>query len=382
MNRRILLSNSGIQYAIAAERRRVEDAQRRWRRLAGRATALADRCASAGLTGIDVPARPAGDSAAISAACDRLEARCATAMTELEQAETTQRSEQLGQALREVLAAAALRAAARARTETVDTVTESSAPVAELPPLDIAERRARLLGSLLEHSAEIDRAAATISVDDAARARLLLDDLSSRVAAANAATRLLRAEKAEIIELRADTDGLVDPGGAVVLLDRAESEVCAGRSAASLLHRVRQLIEERITLEGAARDRSFVLDAVEAALTELGYAVVPVGQDTADSIVARAPGSTRYGLRARVVDGEIDVRTVDTGAGSDDAAAEAAVCADLRTLPESLRQRGVLPERVRQSPPGTAAKEHVALPAPQPTTPNKRRRKPAERSRE
>ncbi|MFI7000836.1 hypothetical protein [Nocardia sp. NPDC050175] len=376
------MSNSGIQYAIAAERRRVEEARRRWRRIAGRATALADRCVSAGLTAIDVPARPAGDSAAISAACDRLEASCDTAVAELEQAEAAQRSEQLGHALREVLAAAAQRAAIRARTETVDVTTESTVPVADAAQLDIAERRARLLGSLLEHSAEIARAAAAISVDDVARARLLLDDLGSRVAAANAATRQLRAEQAEIIELRADTDGLVDPEGAVALLDRAEDAVRAGYSAAPLLNRVRQLIEERIALEGAARDRSFVLGAVEAALTELGYAVVPVGQDTTDSMVARAPGSTRYGVRARVVDGEIDIRTVDTGAGSDDAAAEAAVCADLRTLPESLRQHGVLPERVRQSPPGTAAKEYVALPAPRQATPNKRRRKPAERSRE
>lgn len=382
MNRRILLSNSGIQYAIAAERRREEQARRRWRRLAARAGGLAERCAAAGLTAFDVPATPAGDSAAIGAACDRLEAMCDTAARRLEQAETEQRSEQLGQALRDVLAAAARRAAARAGVETAGAATESAAPVPDAPRLDIAERRARLLGSLLEPCAEIARVAATISGDDVARARLLLDDLGSRVAAANAATRRLRAERAEIIELRADADGLVDPDGAAALLDRADHEVGARRSAGPLLDRARQLIEERIALEGAARDRSFVLGAVETALAELGYAVVPIGQDTVDSIVARAPGSMRYGVRARVVDGEIDVRTIDTGTGSDDAAAEAAVCADLRALPDSLRLRGVLPERVRQSPPGTAAKESLALPAPKQAVPNKRRARPAERGRE
>ncbi|MGW4242470.1 hypothetical protein [Nocardia sp. NPDC004722] len=354
------MSSAGITYRVVSESVLREQAEQRLRQLASRARRMSQRCVAAGLPELAVAdARSLPNSTAINAECARLEAVLGETESAVQAAHIRRRAQQINRELaatlsdlasRENAAAPARQVAAPAAVDTAD-----------------AERRQRLtyrvqrmLATLLEPSPELERAGiAVCRTTDRARGELLLSHLDSRIAVANAATRRAREGHERLSQLRDAAAELGEPGGAGAVLDRAAQALARGRDATADLRLAGELIESRSALEHDARNRGFVLAAVGDALAELGYTAMPVAMDTAGSIVLSAPGSATLGVRACIVNGEIDIRTVRTPADCDTAAAEAAVCADLGTLADGLRARGVEPDRLRQSPPGLASVQTV-----------------------
>ncbi|MFE3193815.1 hypothetical protein ACFXHA_32765 [Nocardia sp. NPDC059240] len=362
------MSSAGISYRVVSEPVLREQAEQRLRLLSARVGRMSQRCVAAGLPALaSADPRSLSNSAAISAECARLESLLGDTEPAVQAAQIRRRAQQIDRDLAATLADLSRRENSAAHSRSQRAETTMDAVVADRRQR-LAARVERLLATLLEPSSELQQAGiAVCGSADPARGELLLSGLDSRIAAANAATRQLREGRELLAELRDAATELGDNGGAAAMLDRAEQTLDRAGDAGEDLRRARELIESRSVLENNARQRRFVLTAVEEALAEMGYAATPVAMDTAGSIVLAAPGSTILGVRARIVDGEIDIRTVRTtaAAAQDTTAAESAICADLRGLPDGLRARGVLPERVRYSAAGlvtvqTLATEHLA----------------------
>ncbi|KIA62150.1 hypothetical protein [Nocardia vulneris] len=367
------MSSAAIRYQVVPEHTLREQAQRRLRGLGARAARVSERCTAVGLS---VPQAPAGrytTSAEINAACEQWETALAAMEPAIQQAQTQQRAEQISHEVATALADLARQHPAAPETER----TESDTPTRPR----LSTRVERLLTTLLAPAPELSRAGADVlRCTDPTRAEMLLSDLDSRIAAANATTRKAIADREQLAELRTAATELADPSTVSGLLDSAEGQLDRGLDPTAELEQARTLVAARIAHEDATRERRFVLDAVQQALTDLGYAVTPVAMDTAGSIVLTAPGSAALGVRARIVNGEIDIRTVHTGAEPEQVTlpAQAEICADLRALPDRLRAHGVVPDRFRQSGAGLAAVEVVPATATTATV----RRSAVERSAE
>ncbi|WP_280443538.1 hypothetical protein [Nocardia brasiliensis] len=348
------MSNAAIRYQVVPEHALREQAQRRLRVLGARAARVSERCTAAGLPAPQAPTGRYTTSAEINAACEQWETALAAAEPAIQQAQTKQRADQIG---RDVAAALA----DLARTQPAGPDIERAEPDTPTRPR-LSARVERLLTTLLAPAPELSRAGADVlRCTDPTRAEMLLSDLDSRIAAANAATRRTMADRERLVELRTAATELADASTVSGLLDSAAGRLDRGLDPTAELEQARTLVAERIAHEDATRERRFVLDAVQRALTDLGYAVTPVAMDTAGSIVLSAPGSAALGVRARIVNGEIDIRTVHTGAEPQQVTlpAQAEICADLRALPDRLRAHGVVPDRFRQSGAGLAAVEVV-----------------------
>ncbi|MEU6582489.1 hypothetical protein [Nocardia sp. NPDC046763] len=353
------MSSAGIRYRVVSETVLREQAQQRLRRVSARARRVSQRCVAAGLPELEIAVAAQATSAEIEAACTRLEAMLAAAEPAIRAAQIRRRAQQVDRELTATLTALA-------RRENAATATgQQPAPAAHTTSVDRRQRRTarvqRLLATMLEPSADLEQAGiAVCRSDDPVRAELLLSELDTCIAAANAATRRLRGNQELLAELRDSAIELNDRGVVTTMLDNAAATLARRGDATAELERARALLDTRSAMESATRERRFVLTAVYEALAELGYTATPVAMDTAGSIVLTAPGSGTVGVRARIVDGEIDIRTVRTGAAPTAATEEAAVCTDLSRLADSLRARGVLPERLRQSGPGLARVEMLA----------------------
>ncbi|WP_280431179.1 hypothetical protein [Nocardia brasiliensis] len=348
------MSSAAIRYQVVPEHILCAQAQRRLRVLGARAARVSERCTAVGLPAPQAPTGRYTTSAEINAACEQWESALVAAEPAIQQAQTRQRADQIG---RDVAAALA----DLARTQPVEPEIERAEPDTPTRPR-LSARVERLLTTLLAPAPELSRAGADVlRCTDPTRAEMLLSDLDSRIAAANAATRRTMADREQLAELRTAATELADASTVSGLLDSAEGRLDRGLDPTAELEQARTLVAARIALEDATRERRFVLDAVQQALTDLGYAVTPVVMDTAGSIVLSAPGSATLGVRARIVDGEIDIRTVHTGAEPQQVTlpAQAEICADLRALPDRLRAHGVVPDRFRQSGAGLAAVEVV-----------------------
>ncbi|MBF6548642.1 hypothetical protein [Nocardia brasiliensis] len=352
------MSSAAIRYQVVPEHTLRAQAQRRLRVLGARAARVSARCTAVGLPAPQAPAGRYTTSAEINAACEQWETALAAAEPAIQQAQTQQRAEQVSRDVATALADLA-------RTQPVGSEIERAEPDTSTHAR-LTTRVDRLLTTLLVPAPELVQAgAAVLRCTDPARAEMLLSDLDSRIAAANTATRRATADREQLAELRAAATELADPSSIARLLDSAERLLDRGLDPTAELAQARARVAERIAHEDATRERRFVLDAVQQALTDLGYAVTPVAMDTAGSIVLTAPGSAAMGVRARIVNGEIDIRTVQTGAEPEEVtlSAQGEICADLRALPDRLRAHGVVPDRFRQSGAGLAAVEVV--PAPQ-----------------
>lgn len=350
----------GIRYEIARERGLVTEATRRWRVLAGRARAHGARCAALGLADpIPLPQRaPSGTSAELQAACDRLERAIDAARKQLDTTLAEQRSRRVAYDLGAALAALTERERASAQP--------GDRPAADARP-ELSERIERLLATLLEPSAALTEAAHRILTSDPARARLLLSDLDVRIKAANERTVALGADRAALADLVAEAEDLTDDTRIRPHLRAAAQAVDEGRSAAALLAAARAALVRQREREQAASDRGFVLAAVRAAFGDLGYTAVEVELATPHTILLRRTAADAYAVRVAVGEGEIDLRTVRGTADTDraaDTAADRSLCADVEGVLTGLRERGVLPGRVRAAPPGVVVPGVVALPAP------------------
>ncbi|WP_019931276.1 hypothetical protein [Nocardia sp. BMG111209] len=365
----------GIRYEIAREQRLAQSAARRWRALAGRARAQAARCAECGVEAVKVAATdaPDGDSAAITAECERLERAIDAAGHRLDAVLAERRSRRVAQELGPALAALAARE---------DTPIVSVAHPVAPRSTDVPARVRRMLQSLLEPSAELTGSASRILGCDPARAELLLADLDVRIRAANAHTTALLADRTALHELESELVELIDPAPVAALLRAAAGALDHNRSAAALLDTARRTLAERRDREQHLRDREFVRSAVHATFDALGYLVADVELATADDIVLRRNDSRTHAVRVTIAADEIGVRTVRTAAAPDaaaDTAADTALCADLDELLAGLGARGVLPGRVRGAPPGLVAPRPVTVRAAKPAGRKRRSRESEER---
>ncbi|MEV0767738.1 hypothetical protein [Nocardia salmonicida] len=378
----------------ARERADMVAAQSRWRRLSARVRVHEQHCVNAGAAECTVTAGPdpARDVRTIDAACTALEAELVTAVEKLAVWSQTRRRAEVDAELSGALADLACREAAAvdsARREVSGAVSRGSAPDRSARAVDAAKARServeQLLASLLEpDSALLAVGAEILRTTDPARARLLTSDLSRRVRTANLATEIARATRTAIAELRADTADLRDPEPITDLLERAEAAPDPS-TAATLLDQAMTLAERARAVERPEPDTAFVLDAVTAALTDLGYTVDPVTVVTPGSVLVNRPGAAQHSVLAQVVDNEISLRTVRTSPDTrpdDDRAQDRALCDDIDQIAAGLRTRGVTPGRIRRAPAGIAALPLVerATPTTPTTTRTKRRPTTTERS--
>ncbi|MFI7528672.1 hypothetical protein [Nocardia salmonicida] len=374
----------------ARGRAELDAAQSRWRRLTARVRVHEQQCVSAGAAEfvVTVGSDPARDVRAVNAACAALEAELVTAVGKLAAWSQTRRRAEVDAELSGALADLARREAAAvsaARRERSDEVSRESAPDRRVEAADAAKARServeQLLAGLLEpDSTLLSVGAEILRTADPARARLLTSDLSRRVRTANLATKAARATRTAIAELRADTTDLRDPDSIVDLLDRAETAPDPS-TAATLLDQATTLAERAHAIERPEPETAFVLDAVTAALTDLGYTVDPVTVVTPGSVLVNRPGAAQHSVLAQVVDDEISLRTVRTSTGTrpdDDRTQDRALCDDIDQIAAGLRTRGVTPGRIRRAPAGVAALPLVERATP--TAPTKRRPTTTERN--
>ncbi|MQY20135.1 hypothetical protein [Nocardia macrotermitis] len=351
---------TAVAYRITSARERLEDAQRRWRRLLGRSRAHSLRCNAfecPDLLVTEPESAPARDAETLEAACTRLEERIRDAESRLENRLVRQRSRRVEHDLSGLLDDLARREAA------------ASAPVArpQAPDLDVPARVSRILASLSEDSPELTAAASAALRAEPHRTRLLLADLDARARAANRRCARRREQRLELEQLRCEAAGLDDPSAVSAQLRQADAALDGGGDAAAVLEHARITLERLTVAARAERDRRFVLSAVTESLAELGYHVAPVELDTADSIVLRPNRTGTHAIRARVSDDEIDLHTVRTGPATDreaDRDADAALCAEVEPLLDELRRRGIQPGRVRRLPPGSVTPPEVRLTTP------------------
>lgn len=353
----------GIQYEIALERRRAEDAMQKWRALNGRVQAFSLRCAAVNMSDVRVVAgaAPAGTSAAIETACAALERTLASAHTRLESQLSAQRSQRITHNLGAILeeldqresAASAL--AEDVRSESPRTVFEVAERVDIGNKIDIADRVRRVLSSLVEQSDELETTAAGVLRASPARARLLLSDLTSRVNAANRRSQQKIDNRGQIEEIRCEAALLLDRSRIDMLLDSADHALESNLDPTPSLTAARAKLATQSALEREERDQAFVLGVVTESLVKLGYSVSPTDLETPHSVMFKRSGPRTHAVTANVSDGEIGLRTVRTTATTDrggDLAAEQQMCSDLDPLIEALRARGVTPGRVRAVPAG------------------------------
>lgn len=365
----------GIQYEIAAERRRAEDALQKWRALNGRVQAFSLRCAAVNMSDARVVAgaAPAGTSAAIETACAALERNLASAQTRLESRLSAQRSQRITHSLGAILEELDQReSAASALEEDVRSESSHNVPeVADKVEADVADRVRRVLSSLVEQSDEVEAAAAGVLRAQPARARLLLSDLSSRVNAANRRSQQRIDNRGQIEEIRCEAASLLDRSRIDMLLDGADNALESNLDPTPSLTSARATLARQSALEREERDRAFVLEAVTVSLVDLGYSVSPIDLETPSSVVFKRSGSQTHAVTANVSDGEIGLRTVRTTTATDraaDLAAEQQMCSDLDPLIEALRARGVAPGRVRAVPAGVTTPKLIASTTTAPAT--------------
>ncbi|MFD6397550.1 hypothetical protein [Nocardia sp. NPDC060249] len=376
----------------ARERAELDAARSRWRRVTARVRVHEQHCVSSGAAEFVVTAGadPGLDVRAIDAACAALEAELVAAVGKLAAWSQTRRRAEVDAELSVALADLAHREAAAvdsARREVSGAMSRESAPdrsgeVAKAR----SERVEQLLAGLLEpDSALLAAGAEILRTTDPARARLLTSDLSRRVRTANLATEAARAHRTAIAELRSDTADLRVPGPITDLLDRAETAPDPS-TAAALLDQATTLADRARAAERPEPETAFVLDAVTAALTDLGYTVDPVTVVTPGSVLVNRPGAAQHSVLAQVVDNEISLRTVRTSPDTrpdDDRTQDRALCEDIDQIAAALRTRGVTPGRIRRAPAGIAALplfERAVSTAPTAARTAKRRSTTTERS--
>lgn len=388
----------GIQYEIALERRRAEDAMQKWRALNGRVQAFSLRCSALNMSDASVlpGAVPAGTSAAIEAACAELERTLASAHTRLESQLSAQRSQRITHNLDAILEeldqreSAASVLAEDVRPKSSHNVLEDAEKVDIGTKSDIADRVRRVLSSLVEQSDELETMAAGVLRAPPARARLLLSDLSSRVNAANRRSQQRIDNRGQIEEIRCEAALLLDRSRIDMLLDGADHALESHLDPTPSLTSARATLAMQSALEREERDQAFVLGVVTESLVELGYSVSPIDLETPSSAVFKRSGPQTHAVTANVSDGEIGLRTVRTTAATDrgdDLAAEQQMCSDLDPLIEAMRARGVMPGRVRAVPAGVTTPKlitsTIAAPATaKPAHVGTRRTRENERTRE
>ena len=299
-----------IDYA-AIERRRAQAATRRWTGLRGRSDALRAQCLQSGHPecAVDVASLGATSSADIERKCVELEAALAAGVRRLESSQFDDRTREVFSGLSDVLADLERREhAAIAAQQRSGAQPHPSPPVT----VDFAEKVRRRLASLASPDHELDKAAeAVLTADDAARARLLYNDLSRRIDEANRKYAETVEMRMQIAELRAQIDELPDPGPLGTLLDHAAAELDQGRSVQTQIQQARADIMAQLDAIAAQSERDFVRDAVAESLSELGYDVADVDVETPETLVFRQSDS--HGVRAIIRDGEIDLRAVRSG---------------------------------------------------------------------
>ncbi|WP_410876065.1 hypothetical protein [Nocardia sp. A7] len=382
----------------ARERAELDAARSRRRRLTARVRVHEQQCMSSGAAEFVVTAGadPGRDVRAIDAACAALEAELVAAVGKLAAWSQTRRRAEVDAELAGALADLACREAAAvdsARREAVadsaprevsGAVSRGSAPNRSAAAAKARrERVEQLLATLLEpDSALLAAGVEILRTTDPARARLLTSDLSRRIRTVKLATEAARATRTAIAELRADTVDLRDPDPITDLLDRAETALDPS-TAATLVDRAMTLAERARAVERPEPEAAFVLDAVTAALTDLGYTVDPVMVVTPGSVLVNRPGAARHSVLAQVVDDEIALRTVRTSSDTrpdDDRAQDRALCDDIDQIAAGLRTRGVTPGRIRRAPAGIAALPLVERAVPTAARTAKRRPATTERS--
>jgi hypothetical protein len=350
-----------IDYA-AIERRRAEAATRRWTGLRGRADALRSRCAQSGHPecAVDVGALGATSSADIERRCMELEAALGAGVHRLESSQFDDRTRQVFSGLSDVLADLER----RERAATVAQQTPGAQPHPQPPvTVDFAAKVSRRLASLASPDPELDKAAeAVLTAGDAARARLLYDDLSRRIDEANRKSADTIEMRAQIAELRAQIDPLPDPGPLGVLLDHATAQLDQGCSAKTQIQQARAAITAQLDVIAARSERDFVRDAVAESLSELGYDVADVDVETPETLVFRQSGT--HGVRAIIHDGEIDLRAVRLGVGADsksDRQAEEEFCGRVPGFLDAMSRHGVSAGLSGDTLPGLFTPETVPL---------------------
>lgn len=350
-----------IDYA-AIERRRAEAATRRWTGLRGRSDALRARCLQSGHPecAVDVGSLGATSSADIERKCMDLEAALAAGVRRLESSQFNDRTREVFSGLSDVLADLER----RERAAAVAQHTPGAQPHPQ-PPVtaDFAEKVSRRLASLASPDPELDEAAeAVLTAGDAARARLLYDDLSRRIDEANRKYEETIEMRAQIAELRAQIDPMPDPGPLGVLLDHAMAELDKGRSVQAQIQQARTAIIAQLDAIAARSERDFVRDAVAESLSELGYDVADVEVETPETLVFRQSGT--HGVRAIIHDGEIDLRAVRLGVGADsksDRQAEDEFCRRVPGFLDAMSRHGVSAGVSRDTLPGLFTPETVPL---------------------
>ncbi|WP_156432624.1 hypothetical protein [Mycobacterium sp. M26] len=200
---------------------------------------------------------------------------------------------------------------------------------------------------------------------DPDRSRLLYQDLSERIALANARDAERARYLTEIAELRAQAESVSDPAPLRALLDHAELIATSGGSADIDLRQAKAAITEQLDAAAAAADRDYVRNAVAESLLELGYETADVDLETPETLVFRQSNS--HGVRADVRNGRIDIRAVRLGpiargdAGSADRDAEDEFCNRIPILLSALRDRGVSADVAERRLPGLSTPETLSL---------------------
>jgi hypothetical protein len=188
-------------------------------------------------------------------------------------------------------------------------------------------------------------------------ARRTVDAIRHDVQTANEEAELAAARRAELDELAVRVGG--SPGPRTDELARAVKAL--ERSAAPITAAFRAEVESAVAAAEAEAKRTYVLDALQGSLRELGYEVGPEFETRlAERGFADAgrPASPGYAVRVRHVRGAEGLRfTVVRGPGRTqedrDRAVEQAWCSDLRTVIDRLGTRGVEMDLTEEISPGT-----------------------------
>ncbi|MFE1596962.1 hypothetical protein [Nocardia sp. NPDC058705] len=354
------MSSSGIEYQIAAERRRLQAAQARWRAIEAKRQVHASRCADVGLSefaAVGNATMPRGDSIAVETACTARQSTLDAAIHQLNAALTTRRRHTVDAGLSSALSELARREAAAARAA------ENAAPAPTIvdPAAEVlAQRVEKLLVSLLEPDPALTEAAAQVLRAQPTRARLLLSDLSRRIRLANLATEEAHTALLRMAELRAAAADLHDPSPVTELLDQAAH--ATGPARTLLLDRAQATTHRCQHAEQPERDRDFAQETLTEVLIELGYTVDATTAPDTNAVLARRPGAANHSVLAGVNGTEIALRTVRTQPGHrpDDYDQDAALCSDVDAIVDGLRAHGVEPGRVRRAPAGVTELPLVA----------------------
>ncbi|MDH6285056.1 hypothetical protein [Prescottella agglutinans] len=358
----------GIQYRVdpavarrLAEEQRRNEALARWRQVTADAVQLSARCRAHGFDAaqVRIPQDPAGDSAQITAAINRLEQVVATVCRQLDKELERARCKQIEHDLGEVLADLERReqarwAAERSTAETFGEREPQSVPSGEQRRRQLAGQVTQRLSRLISPRPDLEELGAAVVSAQLDRAPMLLDDLDARISSANATAERIREDSARLEALRVRTTAVPDPG-VDALLVRAEAALDDHLPAAALLDAATALADAVAARTSADRERRYVLSAVRESLEELGYDTVEVDTVVADTVVFQHARSGGHGVRATIADDEVELRTVGFTDQTDrvaDSAAERAMCGDLENLVSALDRRGVKTGRVRRVPAG------------------------------